>query len=128
MSYERMTSDDPTVRREEVVYRDPDTGTRTIIYVVAALIVLGLVYLAATAFWGTSDTATTAPVTIEQNDNPVLLPSEPDAMAPAAPEAIAPAPDAMAPAPDATAPAPDAGSLDATPAPSAPPVTEPATP
>ena len=128
MSYERMTSEDPTVRREEVVYRDPDTGTRTIIYVVAALIVLGLVYLAATAFWGTSDTGTTAPVTIEQNDAPIVLPSEPDAMAPVAPEAIAPAPDAMAPAPDVTAPAPDAGSLDATPAPSAPPVTEPATP
>lgn len=117
MSYERMTSDDPTIRREEVVYRDPDTGTRTIIYVVAALIVLGLVYLAATAFWGTSEPTTTAPVTIEQNA-PVVLPSEPDAMAPVAPEAIAPAPDTMAPAPDA-------GSSDAAPAPATPPATTP---
>lgn len=128
MAYERMTSDDPTIRREEVVYRDPDSGTRTIVYIVAALIVLGLVYLAATAFWGAGEPTTTAPVTIEQNVP--VLPNEPDAMAPAAPEVIAPAPDAMAPAPDVTAPAPapDAGSLDAAPAPATPPATAPTTP
>lgn len=108
MSYDRMTSDDPTIRREPI-YRDADSGTRTVVYIVAALVVLGLVYLAASMFWGapTSSTLPSTTTTIE-----TLPPAAPPATMTPAPEVIAPAPDAtLAPepspaAPPATAPVP----------------------
>lgn len=123
MSYDRMTSDDPTLRRDPVYRTQPDSGTRTVAYIVAALIVLGLVYLAATAFWGDTTTVPASTTTIEQT----LPPATPPATMTPAPD-IAPAPDAMAPAPDLSAP-PAAPAPDATLAPEpapVPPVTEPA--
>jgi hypothetical protein len=121
MAYDRMTSNDPAYR--ETVYRDSDSGTRTVIYIVAALIVLGLVYLAVTSFWGAAPTTTPASTTTIENNVPA--PADPVIMAPA-PEAVAPAPSELAPAPDVTAPPAATPAPDADLAPAAPPAVEPA--
>ena len=100
--------------------RDRETAegsqNRVIIYIVVALVVLGVIFFASRAYWG-GPAATPPPgATTGQ-------PAEPNAMAPAAPNAMAPAaPNAMAPSPAAPAaetPAPAAPATES-PAPAAP--------
>jgi hypothetical protein len=100
--------DDVSLDRQDIADRNRN---RTILWVVLALVVLAVVYFAASASWQTTDTVPTTPAA--EMTAPATTPSPP---AVTAPEAPAPLP--MTPAEPATPPAPPATqNAPATPAP-----------
>jgi len=97
----------PRAAQDRYVRNEASGENRTIIYVIGAIVILGIVFVAARAFW--TEPAAPPPAAVTTETTPPA--AQPNTMAPA------PAPETTAPAPQMNAPAPAAPDNSATPAP-----------